>query len=391
MNTTDIQNELSIKWERLQKAMKEENADGCLLTISMNLYYISDSNFNGYFYLPAQGSPYIFLKRPGRIQSEYIFNIHKPEQIAEILREHGIEMPRKLLLEGDELSHNEYLRLQNIFKPEECGNASAVIRRLRMIKTPWEIGQFRISARKHEQVYSEIPDCYRPGMTDLELQLEIEKRMRQHGSLGLFRAFGNNMEVFMGSLLAGDNAGEPSPFDFALGGGGVHPSHPLGANGTRLKEGLTIMVDMCGTYTAYQTDMTRVFSVGEIKEEAYRAHQVSIDMQEQLIRNAGPGTPCADIYNACIATAQKEGLSHCFMGNKQQAKFVGHGVGLQINELPVIAPRSKDALQPGMVFAFEPKFVIPDTGAVGIENTFLVTENGLEKITQFREEIIRLE
>jgi Xaa-Pro aminopeptidase len=76
------------------------------------------------------------------------------------------------------------------------------------------------------------------------------------------------------------------------------------------------------------------------------------------------------------------------MGTRQQAKFVGHGIGLQINEPPVLTPRSEEALQPNMVFALEPKFVIPGVGAVGIENSFLVTETGLEKITLFEEDII---
>ena len=79
------------------------------------------------------------------------------------------------------------------------------------------------------------------------------------------------------------------------------------------------------------------------------------------------------------------------MGTCQQARFVGHGVGMQINEWPVLAPRSKEILQPGMTFALEPKFVIPSVGAVGVENTFLVTESGLKKLTSFPEEIIPLE
>jgi Xaa-Pro aminopeptidase len=88
--------------------------------------------------------------------------------------------------------------------------------------------------------------------------------------------------------------------------------------------------------------------------------------------------------------AKENGLEKYFMGTKQQAKFVGHGIGLQINELPVLTPRSKETLLPGMVFALEPKFVIPGTGAVGIENSFLVTEDGLEKLTIFEESIIQL-
>lgn len=78
------------------------------------------------------------------------------------------------------------------------------------------------------------------------------------------------------------------------------------------------------------------------------------------------------------------------MGTHFQAKFVGHGVGLEINELPVLTPRSNDVMQPGMIFAFEPKFVLAGIGAVGIENTFLVTEMGVEKITLLDESIIEL-
>lgn len=370
--------------------MIAEGADGCLLTMNMNLYYVSGEVFNGYFYLPAEGHPYWFPKRPTLSETEWVHPVRKPEQLPEIFRHAGIPLPQKLWLEGDELSYNEYMRLQHIFQPGETGNASALLRRVRMIKTPWEIEQMRVSARSHEAVYREIPECYRPGMTDLEFQIEIERRMRLHGSLGYFRAFGANMDIFMGSLLAGRNAETPSPFDFALGGGGIHSSGPLGANGTVLKEGMTVMADMSGNYTAYQTDMTRVFSIGELPDIAYRAHLVALEMQAQMEQTAKPGVLCADLYDNAMSMVLQENLGECFMGTHLQAKFIGHGVGLQINELPVLAPRSKDILQPGMVFAFEPKFVLSGIGAVGIENTFLVTETGVEKMTILEENIIKL-
>ena len=310
--------------------------------------------------------------------------------MPELFAAEGLPMPEKLLLEADELSYNDYTRLQAIFQPKETGNATTLMRRLREIKTPYEISQFRLSAERHAQTYAEIPSCFRPGMTDLELQYEVEKRMRQNGSLGLFRAFGPNMDIFMGSILAGENAETPSPFDFALGGGGMDASCPLGANGTRLKEGTAVMIDMAGNYTAYITDMTRVFAVGKLPELAYRAHQTALAIQHEIEQTARPGTPCAELYNLAMAFTEKAGLSAYFMGTKQQAKFVGHGIGLQINELPVLMPRSKELLEPNMVFALEPKYVIPGVGAVGIENSFLVTEKGLEKLTHFEEEIIQL-
>ena len=385
-----MENELELKWRRIQQAMRQEEADGCLLTMNMNLYYVSGQVFNGYFYLPAEGRPYWFVKRLTVPETNQVHVIRKPEQIPDFFRDLNLAMPRKLLLEADELSYNEYIRLQHVFRAEATGNASALIRHIRMIKTPWEIEQMRISARKHEAVYREIPACYRPGMRDIELQIEIEKRMRVHGSLGYFRAFGSNMDIFMGSLLAGENAGEPSPFDFALGGTGMHASGPLGANGTLLREGTTVMADMSGNYTAYQTDMTRVFSIGKLPDRAYRVHRVALEIQARMERTAKPGVPCAELYRDALAMAGQEGLKDCFMGTHLQAKFVGHGVGLEINELPVLTTRSKDILQPGMTFAFEPKFVLAGIGAVGIENTFLVTDSGVEKMTLLDENIIEL-
>lgn len=385
-----MENELELKWRRIQQAMRQEEADGCLLTMNMNLYYVSGQVFNGYFYLPAEGRPYWFVKRLTIPETNQVHVIRKPEQIPDFFRDLNLAMPRKLLLEADELSYNEYIRLQHVFRAEATGNASALIRHIRMIKTPWEIEQMRISARKHEAVYREIPACYRPGMRDIELQIEIEKRMRVHGSLGYFRAFGSNMDIFMGSLLAGENAGEPSPFDFALGGTGMHASGPSGANGTLLREGTTVMADMSGNYTAYQTDMTRVFSIGKLPDRAYRVHRVALEIQARMERTAKPGVPCAELYRDALAMAGQEGLEDCFMGTRFQAKFVGHGVGLEINELPVLTTRSKDILQPGMTFAFEPKFVLAGIGAVGIENTFLVTDSGVEKMTLLDENIIEL-
>jgi Xaa-Pro aminopeptidase len=388
--TGNLAGDLKWKWKRLQEAMHKTGAGGCLLSVDVNLYYMTGRIYNGYFYLPAEGEPWFFVKRPAGLTGKQVIYIRKPEDIKDIFEGWGSKIPGKLLLEAGELPYLDYIRLLAVCKPEETGDATALIRVLRMIKSPWEIEQFRISARLHGKTYAEIPACYRPGMTDLDFQCEIERQMRKNGSIGIFRTFGTNMDIFQGSILAGDNAGTPSPFDFALGGEGMGAFAPIGANGTKLEEGMAVMVDMAGNYTAYLTDMTRTFSIGKLPDLAYHAHQVSLDIQQETESISRPGTPCAELYRLAARIAGKEGLQPYFMGTEQQARFVGHGVGIQINELPVMTPRSKDVLQPNMVFALEPKFVIPGVGAVGVENTFLVTDSGIEKLTCAKEEIINL-
>ena len=226
------------------------------------------------------------------------------------------------------------------------------------------------------------------SMTDLDLMAAIENAGRKLGSLGIFRIAGASMEIFGGSILAGENADAPSPYDFALGGAGMHPSLPIGANGTELKPGMAIMVDMGSNYTGYMTDMSRVFAVEQITDPmALKAHQLSIDIQNEICKIAKPGVEAKALYDLAYSMVEQAGLKEYFMGHQQQAGFMGHGVGIEINELPVLAPRSRDILCEGMAFAMEPKFVIPGVGAVGTENTYIVTATGLERITNSPEEI----
>ncbi|MDR1368709.1 MAG: Xaa-Pro peptidase family protein [Dysgonamonadaceae bacterium] len=382
--------DLNSRWNRLQELLMKEGADACLVASSVNIYYLTGIVFNGFFYLPVLGDPVYFVRRPEDMQHPLVMPIRKAEDIPGLLLKNNYKIPERVLLEADQMTYSEYVRLQAVFPDSETGNLTPLLRRQRMIKTPWEIEQLRYSGKIHVEVYSRVKACYRQGMTDVELQSNVEREMRLAGSIGLFRSFGSNMDIYMGSMLSGNNAEVPSPFDFALGGAGVHPSLPIGSDGSVLRAGTSLMVDMAGNYTAYITDMTRVFSVGKLPEKAYQAHRVSIDMHDWLFENAKPGTSCADIYNHTLQMAENAGLSGCFMGTKQQAKFVGHGVGIEVNELPVLMGRSKDLLQQGMTFAFEPKFVLSGVGAVGIENTYLVTGDGIEKMTIFEENIIEL-
>ena len=264
------------------------------------------------------------------------------------------------------------------------------MRMARAIKTGREIELIRQSGIKQEFVYREIPSLYREGMSDIEFQIEIERLSRLQGCLGQFRISGNSMELFMGNIIAGDNADAPSPYDFAMGGAGMDPSLPVGADGTILKPGMTVMVDVNGNFTGYMTDMTRVFSLGNISPLAVKAHECSRRIHHELTAMGSARTEARALYDRALEIAREEDLERYFMGHRQHAKFVGHGLGIEINELPVIAPRSHDVITPGQVIALEPKFVIPGTGAVGVENTYYVTESGWECLTNAPEEIISL-
>ena len=386
-----LQPELKLRRDKIRALMAQQGIDAALITCNVNLIYTYGRVVSGYLYLPLNAPARLFIKRPNDIEGEHIHPIRKPEQITGLLKECGLPLPVKLMLEGDELPFTEYNRLAACFPETEvvsCG--TALIRQARSIKTPIEIEMFRRSGIAHAKAYEQIPSVYQPGMTDRQLSVEIERLMRLEGCLGIFRVFGQSMEIFMGSLLAGDNAAVPSPYDFALGGKGFDPSLPGGVSGTLLQAGQCFMVDMGGNFYGYMGDMSRVFSIGKLPEQAYAAHQTCLEIQEEIVAMAKPGTVCEDMYNKAIEIVTKAGFADYFMGVDQKAKFIGHGIGLEINEMPVLAPRMKQELESGMVFALEPKIVLPGIGPVGIENSWAVTTDGLEKLTLCKEEIIEL-
>lgn len=386
MNT--LKTDIALRIERLQELMREQGIQALVASSNVALLYLFGEVYSGLAYIPQEGEAKHLIRRPQTFGDGS--NIHYIRKIEELSQVIDTTVLQSVALELDEVVASEVERQAKIFPGARITNATSLLRTVRMVKTPYEIEQIRVGCQKHMEVYRKVKSVYRKGLTDIDLQIEIERLMRLGGSVGLFRCFGAAMEFHMGSLLAGDNAATPSPYDFAMGGAGTN-ALPLGANGTKLTEGISIMLDMGGSYGTYLSDITRTFSIGRLSDEAYRLHELSRRMHREIMGIARPGTTCAELYTRCLELAEKEGAKQYFMGIGQQAQFVGHGLGLQINELPVLTGRSKDILTEGMVIAFEPKFVLPHIGAVGVENTYLITATGVENLSPLEEEIIDLE
>jgi Xaa-Pro aminopeptidase len=386
----ELMDDLKMRWRRLQALIQTAGADALVVSSNANLYYLCGRVFMGHAIIPASGDPLFCVRRPCGLKGERVRELRKMEQLPELLAEVGLPLPARVLIENDELSYNDGLRLSAVFPGAVMGNGSAVLRQCRMVKTPYEIRIMKMTGQRHVEVISRFASVYEPGMTDHAWALEMYHLMLKAGNLGQFRIAGSSMEAFMGTILAGDNGAAVSPYDFALGGAGLHPSLPVGQCGVKLIEGMAVLVDIAANFYGYLTDCSRVYSIGKLAQPAYDAHHVSIAIRNAIMEVAKPGVPAEDLYTLALEMATKAGLADCFMGAQQKAKFVGHGTGIVINELPILGARSKDVLAEGMTIALEPKFVIPGTGAVGIEDTLLVTSRGLENLTPAPTEIFEL-
>lgn len=383
--------EAALRYRLLQQLMREDGMGSILLSDNANILALTGRVYAGYAWIPAEGEPVWFVRRPVELDGENVVYIHKPEEIPAHLAEMSMPVAGTVGLELDVTAYTTVERLKKLFPDNAIGNASPALRRWRAVKTPLQAELMRRSGVKHAEVYKRVPGLYRTGMTDLELQVEIERLSRLEGCLGVFRISGPSMELFMGNVISGRNADAPTPYDFAMGGAGLDPSLPVGADGSEIMDHTSVMVDLNGNFTGYMTDMTRVFAAGSLSQEAMDAHQCSIDICHAFQKAARPGVEARELYSLAEKMVQQRGLERYFMGHRQHAGFVGHGIGIEVNELPVIAPRSRDVLQAGNTVALEPKFVIPGVGAVGIENTYLIREGAeAECLTVCPEEIVPL-
>ncbi len=383
--------ELKLRISRLQNLLEELPAEAMLVASNANIYYTSLRFFRGYVYIPSSGPAVRFVIRPTDTdEEEGVVRIHKPEQILPWLEANGYGSPASVAMEFGDLTYSDIMRLQKAFPHARCLDASPLLRRARMTKTEWELQRMKEDGLHQAQAYRRFTKVYREGMTDVEFQIEMERVLRLEGCLGYSRVSGSLMEINLGSVISGDNADIPTPYDFAMGGGGTDSALPVGADGTEMKPGTTVMVDMNGAFNGYQTDMTRCWRIGEIPPLAQKAHECSRRILRELEKFGRPGVKCAAMYDRAMEIVEEEGLLDYFMGHRQKVAFIGHGVGIQLNEAPVLTPRSRDELQENMTIAIEPKFVIPHVGAVGVENTYIVRADGLENITIFPETITDL-
>lgn len=381
----DFRDEFELHLSKTRAGMKR--GQSLLIAGNSNIFYLSGCVFRGYVYITAE-TVIFFVIRPMNVdEAPEVVYIHKPENIPGWLDEHGLGLPSEIGLEYDNLSYSETERLMKAFSESKPFDCSSIMREARMVKTDYEIAEMRKDGLHQAAVYKNIPHLYLEDMTDVEFQIEIERALRREGCLGFVRTSGRNMEINLGSVIAGENADNPGPYDFAMGGAGTDPSLPVGADGSIMHPGTAVMVDMNGSFNGYQTDMTRVWKIGDLPELAYKAHDCSIEILHTLEKIALPGVECSELYSRALSIVKEHGLEDYFMGHRQHAAFIGHGVGIELNEQPVVTPRSHQKLMENMTIALEPKFVIPKVGAVGIENTYRVTADGLESLTIFPERI----
>ncbi len=385
--------ELADRIEKLQKTLAAKEMDGALISQKTDLFYFGATSQQGWLYVPVSGKPILMIFKEferARQESplEEIVSIVGSKKIPAILDKYGYPSPAVLGMELDVLPTNLYFQYCAVFKQSKILDISFEIRLIRAVKSEFEIAKLRLSGKMSDKVAAMVPQLLEVGKPEITLAGELEGYARSLGHQGIVRMRMWGSELFYGHLMSGDGAAVPSYLASPTGGTGVSSVIGQGAGFRKICANEPILVDYVFALDGYISDHARIFSIGRLPDDLEAAHLAMLEIQSEIKSQAKPGVLTGDLYELMISLAGKKGYTENFMGvGERRIRFTGHGVGLELDEFPFIAKGQQLALEAGMVIALEPKTIFPGKGVVGIENTHLVTENGLESLNSFPDDI----
>jgi Xaa-Pro dipeptidase len=377
--------EIESRINRLRGRMAAKGIPFALILQNVDLFYFTGTVQKGVLVVTVdQGSFFFVEKSLLRAKAETpleVIPIKRDRDVKAVLKDKGV-LKGKCGMEFDVVPVSVYERWKQILGHETFVDVSSPVKDVRIIKSPFEIEQVKKSGEIVSRVFAKAKDVVREGAREIDIATALEGEGRAHGHQGFMRMRGFNQEMMNIYVTHGHAATYTSGADVPISGAGVTHAVGQGSSINRVERGVPLLVDYGGAYNGYLTDETRVVAAGELKEQFRKAYDVAREIIEDTTRSGRAGVVASHLYNRADEKVKAAKLSEYFMGHGEgKVKFIGHGLGLEINEFPVFTPRHHIMLEEGMVFAFEPKFIFPGEGAVGIEVDFIVRSDHLERVT----------
>jgi len=394
MYTLTPASEIHARIAKLQAELRAAKIDAAFLVQNADLFYFAGSIQQGILIVPAEGEPVYFVRRvfERAVEESALVNVRKigsPKEVAAYFAEKNVAFAA-VGFELDVLPVATFLRFQQLFPGSKPEDVSQIVRGIRAVKSPHEAAHLRSNGKKLAALLSGAREKIRPGVTEVALQgmLQGEAIGAGHSTINRMRAF--NQEPGLGCVISGPDAAVPSYADFPTSGKGLSPFIPAGQGERAIERNEPILIDLMWAQDGYLVDMARTYSIGPMNAKMEEAYGHAVAVLRAIEKGIRPGAVAGDLYSAGIAVAAATPFARNFMGPPgYNTKFIGHGIGIEVDEFPFVAKGSPTVLAPGMVFALEPKFVFPGEGAVGLENTYLVTEDGFEVLTLLDESVLR--
>lgn len=401
MNQPTPTEEIKSRWNRYKQLISQyiPEAEGTFIFSRLNIFYFTGSFANGVFWLPSEGEPILFCRRGAeRAEAETplknIVQFSSYSDIEQTFANFGINLPTKVATEMNGLPWSLSNSLIKYLPKIKFIPTDKLIALTRSKKSEWELQHLREAGRKHNKCLTHLlPPFLHKGINELEVSHRISDLFYSEGHNGVLRMETFGEEAFLGHIAIGDSANYPSFFNGPVGLRGVNPAVPfMGSEKIHWKPGFPLTIDNGFTLDGYQTDKTQIYWLGNqssIPEPIQSAHNFCVEIQSMITEQLKPGSIPSKLWKECAQMVSKTPWESGFMGlGNNKVNFVGHGIGLAIDEYPVLAKGFDLPLEEGMVLAVEPKVGLPGVGMVGTENTFEVTPNGGKALTGNNYEII---
>jgi Xaa-Pro aminopeptidase len=378
----------------LKRLMAGSGIDFCVIMQHADLFYYTGSIQKATLVVPLAGEPLYFVERNverAAPESPLSITAAKTDKaIGEVLKGNGI-LKGKGGMELDVVPVALFQRFTRIVGFDNFIDISTIIKEQRIVKSPFELDQVRKSGAICDAVFAMAPRVIGEGVREVDIDAALVAEGRRFGHQGFIRMRGLNQEMMNLYVTSGHTGTVASALDVPVPGFGVSPAIAQGSSTKTVERGIPVIVDYGGGYNGYVTDETRPYVVGELDETFRKPYEVAREIIEDTEAFGKEGVNFTDLFARAMEKVRKADLEAHFMGfGDSRVSFIGHGLGLEINELPVITARHSRVLAEGTVFALEPKFVFPGKGVVGIEVDFIVRKERLERVGKTPVDLVRL-
>jgi Xaa-Pro aminopeptidase len=366
-----------------------------ILVQNVDVFYFTGTLQTCHLIIPAAGEPRLLVRKVlARARDDSPLTDVRPMASLRELTGHLRELcgapPWRVGFEFDVLPAKSLQTYRELLGSQaHLTDASELVLEVRSVKSEWELERIREASRVIARVFRDLPQFLAEDLSTYELQAILDCRARTAGHPGVIRMRGLNVECSLGIVVSGPTGALPSHSFFPIGGRGIDRSAPAGGDFEKIGRDLPIILDYLGCSAGYYADQSRMAVKGRLYGGPRKIYEAMQEVLRHCERTIRAGSVPARVYSEVLALVEARGLGEGFMGLRDHAVgFIGHSVGLEVNESPVLAPKFERPLPAGTVLAIEPKFTHPDLGVVGIENTYVVRADKLENLTPIPEDII---
>ena len=391
--------ELTARLDQLSKNLAAEGLAGALIQTPVDLYYYCGGRQNGTLFVPAYGTEAsisgggdgsVFFVRRSISRAKYeaggddspieVLSFPRMKAFGEELANRGVSKP--LGLQKAEIPTNFSSRFeQAVAMFGSSSDVSSVVHRQREIKSPWEIKMMKQGAIIQKEMFEAVENTLKTGVTELDLVAAAESVSRSCGFGGNVQMRRYPLQCDRAVIVSGRAGGIPSFFDSAIGGTGPHPLSGMGSGFNKIAKNQPSLVDLVHAHRGYVVDATRMFCIGNLDAVWHQRLEDMNLVNQKVVESLSNNEDCSVAWQKGHDLASELGYGDHLMGMKpDQSMFLGHSVGLQLDESPVVAKGFDRSMEAGMTMAIEPKVVYQD-GSVGLEDTWIMTESGIERLT----------